>query len=79
MTHENNMKTRTSNREDTMSKQSKEGYTHNEYRDNRLWNGYDYTNQAWALNGVYVNCGHPEDMGCNCYGRKHQGEPTTDK
>ena len=48
----------------------------NEYRDNRLFNGYDYTNQAWVLNGVYVTCGHPPDMVCGCYGRDHAGEET---
>lgn len=34
---------------------------------------YDYRNQAWLENGRYVRCGHSEL--CNCYGRKHEGEP----
>jgi len=42
----------------------------------RLINGYDYENQAWVMAGHYVNCGHPAEMNCGCYGRKHQGEKT---
>lgn len=53
--------------------------------DGRLYAGYDYINQAWVEDGVYVDCGHPQPgehmpemgrafNGCNCYGRKHQGE-----
>ena len=34
---------------------------------------YDYTRQAWVLNGVYVTCGHT--TACNCYGKAHAGEP----
>ena len=49
----------------------------NEYQDNRLINGYDYENQAWVKNGRYVNCGHPADMDCDCYGRKHENELTS--
>ena len=51
----------------------------------KVTNGYDYTNQAWILDGVYVRCGHPEvgDVlpegtvwtGCSCYGLEHEGEP----
>ena len=33
---------------------------------------YDYTNQAWIVNGKYQRCGHVGD--CNCYGRIHAGE-----
>lgn len=40
-----------------------------------IW--YDYTNQAWVVNGVYKNCGHPESMQCRCFGRKHEGEKPT--
>ena len=25
----------------------------------RVSDGYDYTNQAWIMDGVYVRCGHP--------------------
>jgi hypothetical protein len=44
-----------------------------------LLNGYDYENQAWVVNGIYVDCGHPSDMACGCYGREHKGEFTKDK
>ena len=46
----------------------------NEYRDGQLWNGFDYENQAWVEAGRYVRCGHPEGMGCRCYGRRYEGE-----
>jgi hypothetical protein len=26
----------------------------------KVWNGYDYTNQAWIIQGVYAKCGCPE-------------------
>ena len=54
-----------------MSRQSND-----EYQNGRLVNGYDYDNQAWVKNGRYVRCGHPENMPCRCYGRKHEGEET---
>lgn len=28
--------------------------------DGILINGFDYENQAWVINGVYMDCGHPE-------------------
>lgn len=35
---------------------------------------FDYQNQAWVKDGVYVKCGHrPTDV-CGCYGRLHEGE-----
>ena len=50
----------------------------------KVVSGYDYTNQAWILDGVYVRCGHPEVgerlpdgqqwTGCQCYGLIHEGE-----
>ena len=46
------------------------------YKDGRLYQGYDYKNQAWVKDGVYVRCGHPEEMDCGCYGRLHEGEQT---
>jgi len=49
-------------------------YGRDEYKNEKLWNGYDYTNQAWVVDGVYIRCGHPEEMGCNCYGKEHEGE-----
>lgn len=48
-----------------------------EFRYGRLWNGFDYQNQAWVVDGKYVKCGHPETMQCKCYGRVHEGEETT--
>lgn len=35
---------------------------------------FDYENQAWVENGVYIRCGHPENTNCQCYGRIHEGE-----
>jgi len=40
----------------------------------RIIDGYDYDLQVWILSGSYQNCGHPEDMNCDCFGRLHQGE-----
>jgi hypothetical protein len=37
--------------------------------------GYDYDVQAWYRGGVYIRCGHPEVMDCDCYGKLHAGEP----
>lgn len=42
--------------------------------EQRLTNGFDYTNQAWVVDGRYVSCGHHEAMICNCFGRIHAGE-----
>lgn len=36
--------------------------------------GYDYLNQAFVLRGRYVRCGHPQEMNCNCFGRRHANE-----
>jgi hypothetical protein len=52
-----------------MSRQSS-----NEFRDGLLWNGFDYTRQAWVVDGKYVCCGHPETMNCGCFGKEHAGE-----
>ena len=35
---------------------------------------YDYDNQAWIVNGLYARCYHSATMGCDCYGRLHEGE-----
>lgn len=40
---------------------------------------YDYTNQAWVRDGVYVACSHVLEAGyalelCQCFGRIHAGE-----
>ena len=45
-----------------------------EYKNGVLFNGYDYTKQAWVKNGKYIKCGHPDTMNCNCYGKLHAGE-----
>ena len=42
--------------------------------DYTLISGYDYTNQAWVIDGKYIRCGHPDSMDCGCYGREHEGE-----
>ena len=42
----------------------------------RLYDGYDYDNQAWVEEGRYVACGHPGATNCGCYGRLHAGELT---
>lgn len=36
---------------------------------------YDYTNQAWLVDGLYVPCAHPAAMNCKCYGKLHAGQP----
>ncbi len=36
---------------------------------------FDYDVQAWVQDGRYVSCSHPEEMGCQCYGKVHAGEP----
>lgn len=41
----------------------------------RLIEGYDYNNQAWVVNGRYVDCSHVYKH-CGCYGRLHKGEET---
>jgi hypothetical protein len=35
--------------------------------------GFDYEHQAWYKDGKYVRCGHPDAMGCECFGRIHEG------
>jgi hypothetical protein len=44
---------------------------------NGAW--YDYTLQAWVVDGRYVPCGHPASMNCACYGRLHAGETATER
>jgi hypothetical protein len=38
----------------------------------RVLNGFDYTHQAWVIDGRYVACGHPGP--CTCFGKQHTGE-----
>ncbi len=33
---------------------------------------YDYINQAWLVNGLYITCSHVD--ACDCYGKAHAGE-----
>jgi hypothetical protein len=39
---------------------------------------FDYTNQAWTLDGRYIACGHPSCKDTadphRCYGTVHEGE-----
>jgi hypothetical protein len=37
-------------------------------------NGYDYTHQAWVVDGRYEDCSHVDES-CGCYGRAHKGQP----
>jgi len=30
---------------------------------------FDYKNQVWIKGGVYIDCGHPSQMKCSCFGR----------
>jgi hypothetical protein len=41
---------------------------------NTALDGFDYDVQAWYADGVYIRCGHPDEMNCQCYGRLHEGE-----
>lgn len=34
----------------------------NQYRDGRVWTGFDYALQVWVLEGIVQPCGHPEAM-----------------
>jgi len=59
--------------------------SNDEYKNGLLFNGYDYTRQAWVVDGLYVACGHTrvnpltgKTTPCTCYGRAHEGEPVTD-
>ncbi len=35
---------------------------------------FDYKNQVWIKGGVYIDCGHPDQMKCSCFGRLHKDE-----
>ena len=48
----------------------------NKFKNSRLIDGYDYEHQAWVIAGRYIDCGHPVNMNCGCYGRKHENELT---
>jgi hypothetical protein len=40
---------------------------------------FDYVNQAWTVDGLYVACGHPAADPCGCYGKLHSGEAASPK
>ena len=42
-----------------------------------IW--FDYTHQAWVVDGKYQRCGHRDFMDCGCYGRIHAGESADPK
>jgi hypothetical protein len=45
---------------------------------NTSLNGFDYKNQCWYQNGVYLSCGHERaivPVACTCYGRLNAGAP----
>lgn len=52
--------------------------TENEYKNGVLFNGFDYENQAWVIEGKYLRCGHPDQMDCSCFGKVHDGELVDD-
>jgi hypothetical protein len=35
---------------------------------------FDYVNQAWTVDGLYVACGHPASDPCGCFGKLHAGQ-----
>jgi hypothetical protein len=39
---------------------------------------YDYTNQAWVIDGKYVSCGHLGTTSCACFGTLHAGQLVLD-
>jgi hypothetical protein len=39
---------------------------------------FDYTNQAWLIDGIYQDCGHKADTTCGCFGRRNKGKKHTD-
>lgn len=39
---------------------------------------FDYKNQVWVVNGKYVDCGHPSEMNCECFGRLYADESVDD-
>jgi hypothetical protein len=43
----------------------------NVYHNGKLWAGYDYDNQAWVENGVYLRCSHKD--ACGCFGKRMEG------
>ncbi len=47
-----------------------------EIRFGHVWNGFDYDLQAWVVDGIIQDCGHPSEMkarGC-CNAHKLAGK-----
>jgi hypothetical protein len=40
--------------------------SNDEWRKGQLINGFDYEEQAWVVNGIYQDCGHPRSPGEDC-------------
>ena len=53
-----------------MSRQSCDDYN----AKGELINGFDYVNQCWVEGHFILDCGHPSDMKCGCFGRAHKGQ-----
>lgn len=50
-------------------------FSKNVFINGKLYEGYDYDNQAWVADGKYLTCGHPAAMNCKCFGKMNEGEP----
>lgn len=40
-----------------------------------VWNGFDYTLQAWVEDGLVQRCGHRDAFDCGCSGKRYEGTP----
>lgn len=48
--------------------------SNDEFRNGKLFNGFDYENQCWVLDGIIQRCGHKESLDCGCYGKLNAGK-----
>lgn len=46
----------------------------NYYCKDKAKYSFDYDKQVWIIDGKYLDCNHPREMECNCYGREHAGK-----
>lgn len=46
----------------------------NEMQAGVIKNGFSYTHQTWIKDFIVQRCGHPQQMNCQCFGKKHEGE-----
>ena len=46
----------------------------NEMQAGVIKNGYSYEHQCWIRDFTVIACGHPIEMDCGCFSRKHGGE-----